>query len=45
MVIPRFNLNLNEINYPLLIAKALFISQKFGGYMERYETVKLRNKK
>jgi hypothetical protein len=35
--IPRFRLNLDNINYPLLICKALYIDHAHGGYMADYE--------
>ena len=35
--IPRFKMNLNTINYPLLICKALFIDCAHEGYMRDYE--------
>jgi len=35
--IPRFKLNLEKINYPLLICKALYIDTAHDGYMEEYE--------
>ena len=44
-VMPRFRLSLSKINFGLLISKALFIQKEYGGYMEKYESRKVRNQR
>jgi hypothetical protein len=38
--IPRFRMSLGDINYTLLIDKALYIQMVYGGYCSYYETRK-----
>jgi hypothetical protein len=41
--IPRFRLRIPDINFGLLISKALFIEAQHDGYFVDYETTKNKN--